>query len=114
DALDVDDPAKAVAQLQELGRQKWPSASEAEQFARAVDDPANAKLAAKAHRRLSATTVYPFPEGCEIRDTLSLKVDALRKYPCEAAPTQIAWRELVKAESGRVGGIPPWPALRAK
>ena len=62
DALDVDDPAKAVAQLQELGRQKWPSASEAEQFARAFDDPANAKLAAKAHRRPTPTTLYPFPK----------------------------------------------------
>ena len=62
DARDVDDPAKAIAQLQELGRQKWPTESEAEQFARAFDDPANAKLAAKAHRRPSATTVYPFPK----------------------------------------------------
>ena len=62
DARDVDDPAKAVAQLQELGRQKWPSASEAEQFARAFDDPANAKLAAKAHRRPTPTTLYPFPK----------------------------------------------------
>ena len=62
DAQDVDDPAKAVAQLQELGRQKWPTASEAQQFANAFDDPANAKLAAKAHRRPAATTVYPFPK----------------------------------------------------
>src|SRR5262249_62098568 len=62
DALDVDDTAKAVAQWQELGRQKWTSASEAEQFARAFDDPANAKLAAKAHRRPTPTTLYPFPK----------------------------------------------------
>ena len=67
DARDVDDPAKAIAQLQELGRQKWPTESEAEQFARAFDDPANAKLAAKAHRRPSATTVYPFPKWCGLR-----------------------------------------------
>ena len=62
DALDVDDPAKAIAQLTELGRQKWPTASEAEAFARAFDDPANAKLAAKAHRRPGPTTRYPFPK----------------------------------------------------
>jgi len=62
DAQDVDDPAKAIAQLQELGRQKWPTASEAEQFTRAFDDPANAKLAAKAHRRPSPTTSFPFPK----------------------------------------------------
>jgi hypothetical protein len=62
DARDVDDPAKAIAQLKELGRQKWPTESEAEQFARAFTDPANAKLAAKAHRRPSATTLYPFPK----------------------------------------------------
>src|SRR5262249_101607 len=62
DAQDMDDPAKAIAQLQELGRQKWPTESEAQQFANAFDDPANAKLAAKAHRRPSATTLYPFPK----------------------------------------------------
>jgi len=62
DARDVDDPAKAIAQLKELGRQKWPTESEVEQFARAFTDPANAKLAAKAHRRPSATTLYPFPK----------------------------------------------------
>ena len=61
DALDVDNPAKAIAQLQEIGRQKWPSASEAAQFENAFTDPANAELAAKAHRRPAATTVYPFP-----------------------------------------------------
>src|SRR5262249_5012965 len=62
DALDVDDPSKAIAQLKELGRQKWPSESEAEQFTRAFTDPANAELAAKAHRRPAATTLYPFPK----------------------------------------------------
>src|SRR5262249_4987220 len=62
DARDVNDPAKAIAQLKELGRQKWPTESEVEQFARAFTDPANAKLAAKAHRRPSATTLYPFPK----------------------------------------------------
>jgi len=62
DALDVDDPSEAIAQLKELGRQKWPTATEAQQFANAFADPANAKLAAKAHRRPSATTVYPFPK----------------------------------------------------
>jgi hypothetical protein len=61
DALDVDNPAKAIAQLQEIGRQKWPSASEAAQFENAFTDPANAELAAKAHRRPAATTTYPFP-----------------------------------------------------
>src|SRR5262249_50826465 len=29
DALDVDDPSEAIRQLTEIGRQKWPSASEA-------------------------------------------------------------------------------------
>ena len=61
DALNVDDPSEAIRQLTELGRQKWPSASEAEAFERAFTDPANAKLAAKAHRRPAPTTVYPFP-----------------------------------------------------
>jgi hypothetical protein len=62
DALDVDDPSEAIAQLKEIGRQKWPSLSEAQAFERAFTDPANAELAAKAHRRPAATTVYPFPK----------------------------------------------------
>jgi len=62
DARDVDDPAKAIAQLTAIGRQKWPTATEAEAFERAFTDPANAELAAKAHRRPKATTVYPFPK----------------------------------------------------
>src|SRR5262249_54049861 len=62
DALDVDDPSEAIRQLTELGRQKWPTASEAEAFERALTDPANAKLAAKAHRRPSPTSVFPFPK----------------------------------------------------
>jgi hypothetical protein len=60
-AHDVGDPSEAIAQLQELGRQKWPTASEAQQFANAFGDPANAKLAAQAHQRPRPTTQYPFP-----------------------------------------------------
>jgi len=61
DAQNVDDPSKAIAQLKELGRQKWPTESEEQQFLNAFTDPANAELAANAHRRPAATTVYPFP-----------------------------------------------------
>lgn len=60
-ALDVDDPSEAIAQLTRIGRQKWPTASEAEAFERAFTDPANAELAKKAYRRPSATSVYPMP-----------------------------------------------------
>jgi hypothetical protein len=51
DEVNVDDPAKAIAQLKELGRRQWPDASEAEQFERAFTDPANAKLAARTYIR---------------------------------------------------------------
>jgi hypothetical protein len=61
DARAVNDPSKAVAQLQELGRSRWPDASEAQQFARAFADPANAELARKAHQRPAPTTSYEFP-----------------------------------------------------
>jgi hypothetical protein len=60
-AQDVDDPTEAIAQLKKLGRDKWPTASEAQQFANAFTDPANAALAQKAHRRPSPTTNYEFP-----------------------------------------------------
>jgi hypothetical protein len=45
----------------QIGASKWPSASAAQQFARAFSDPANRELAAKAHVRPAATTDYPMP-----------------------------------------------------
>jgi hypothetical protein len=57
----LDDPAEAIAQLKEEGRRRWPTASEAQQFANAMSDPALAVLASKAHIRPSPTTSYQFP-----------------------------------------------------
>jgi hypothetical protein len=57
----ADNPAKAVAQLRQIGRDRWPSASEAQQFANAMTDPRNTAIAAKAHRRPSPTTSFAFP-----------------------------------------------------
>jgi len=59
DETDVDDPAKAIAQLKELGRQKWPTASEAEQFLNAVTDAENAELIARALGRRAPTASSP-------------------------------------------------------
>jgi hypothetical protein len=59
--VNPNDPSEAIAQLKQLGARKWPTASEAQQFANAFTDPANATLAAKAHRRPSPTTSYEFP-----------------------------------------------------
>ena len=59
--VNPNDPSEAIAQLKQLGRDKWPTASEAQQFANAFTDPANAALAQKAHRRPSPTTNYEFP-----------------------------------------------------
>jgi len=47
----VDSPEKALAQLKELGRQKWPSLSEAQSFLNAVTDPENAPLVRAALHR---------------------------------------------------------------
>jgi hypothetical protein len=44
-AASQDDPEETIRQLKELGARKWPTASEAQQFARAFSDPANAELA---------------------------------------------------------------------
>jgi hypothetical protein len=57
-ALDVNDPEDAIRQLEDLGRQKWPTENEAKQFANAFTDPANAKLAARAHRRPRAFAIF--------------------------------------------------------
>jgi hypothetical protein len=60
-AQDLNDPSEAIAQLRQIGRDRWPTASEAQQFANAMTDPKNAVLAAKAHRRPSPTTSFEFP-----------------------------------------------------
>ena len=64
DALDVNDASKAYKQLQKMAeeqRRRSPELSDAQAFARVFEDPANVELAAKAHRRPSATTSYEFP-----------------------------------------------------
>ena len=60
-ASNLDDESEAIAQLKELGRRRWPSASEAQAFAYAMTDPKNAALAAKAHRRPGPATSFPHP-----------------------------------------------------
>jgi hypothetical protein len=62
EAVDNTESSEAYQQLKELGAQKWPTASEAQQFANAFSDPKNAALAQKAHRRPAATTVFPMPQ----------------------------------------------------
>jgi hypothetical protein len=63
EAVDDTESSEAYAQLKELGARKWPTASEAQQFANAFTDPANATLAQKAHRRPTPPMggAYPFP-----------------------------------------------------
>jgi hypothetical protein len=62
-AVNDTESSAAYEQLKKLGRDKWPSRSEAQQFALAFTDPANATLAAKAHRRPTAPPggAYPYP-----------------------------------------------------
>jgi hypothetical protein len=63
EAVNNTEQSEAYAQLQELGRDKWPTATEAQQFTNAISDPVNAELARKAHRRPTAPVggAYPFP-----------------------------------------------------
>jgi hypothetical protein len=63
DARDLSDESEAYAQLQELGRQKWPTLSEAQQFVNALGDPVNRVWAEKVHRRPlpPANGAYEFP-----------------------------------------------------
>jgi hypothetical protein len=51
DTRDLSDESEAIAQLKELGARKWPSASEAQQFANAFTDPVNKEIANRAHKR---------------------------------------------------------------
>lgn len=58
-AIEDTEASEAYKQLQEIGRQKWPTASEAQQFARAMTE--HPALANKVHKRPEPTTSYPFP-----------------------------------------------------
>jgi hypothetical protein len=57
----VDNPAEAIEQLKQLGRDRWPSARASDQFERALTDPANAALARRAVPRPQPTTSFPWP-----------------------------------------------------
>jgi hypothetical protein len=61
DTRDLSDESKAIAQLKQLGRDRWPTASESQQFERALIDPVNHKLARRAVPIPQPTTQYPFP-----------------------------------------------------
>jgi hypothetical protein len=54
EGVDNTEQSEAYRQLVELGKQRWPTATEAQQFANAFTDPANRELAAKAHQRPAA------------------------------------------------------------
>ena len=59
----VNDPSEAIAQLKQLGADRWPTESAASQFERALTDPANHMLARLAVPIPRATTSYPFPRA---------------------------------------------------
>jgi hypothetical protein len=61
DAQAVNDPAKAIEQLKQLGADRWPTASAADQFERALTAPEYHKLARIAVPIPRATTSFPFP-----------------------------------------------------
>jgi hypothetical protein len=63
DGHDPADEAEALAELTRLGREKWPSATALEQFERALTDPANRELTARAYSRPTAPAggVYAYP-----------------------------------------------------
>jgi hypothetical protein len=61
DAQAVNDPAKAIEQLKQLGRDRWPTASAADQFERALTALENHKLARVAVPIPRPTTIYQMP-----------------------------------------------------
>jgi hypothetical protein len=61
DAQAVNDPAKAIEQLKQLGRDRWPTASAADQFERALTAQEYHKLARVAVPIPRASTFFPMP-----------------------------------------------------
>jgi hypothetical protein len=61
DTRDLGDESEAIAHLKELGARKWPTASAADQFERALTAPENHKLARRAVPIPKPVTSFPFP-----------------------------------------------------
>jgi hypothetical protein len=61
DTRDLSDTSKAIEQLKALGARRWPTASAADQFERALTAPEHHVLARRAVPIPRATTSYPFP-----------------------------------------------------
>jgi hypothetical protein len=61
DTRDLSDTSKAIEQLKQLGRDRWPTESASAQFERALTAPENHKLARRAVPIPQPTTQYPFP-----------------------------------------------------
>ena len=61
DTRDLSDTSKAIEQLKELGARRWPTASAADQFERALTAPENHVLARRAVPIPRATTSFPYP-----------------------------------------------------
>jgi hypothetical protein len=59
--VNPNDPAEAIEQLKQLGRDRWPTASAADQFERALTSPEYHKLARVAVPIPQPTTSYQFP-----------------------------------------------------
>jgi hypothetical protein len=62
-AMDDTEKSEAYAQLLQIGKDRWPSESEAKAFTMAISDPANAELTNRALRRPTAPLggAYPLP-----------------------------------------------------
>jgi hypothetical protein len=61
DAVSDTESSEAYRQLVEIGKQRWPTATEAQAFSRAMTAPENAELAAKALKRPGPNDWNQFP-----------------------------------------------------
>ena len=61
EAMNNTESSEAYRQLQQIGRDRWPTESEARQFLNAFSEPAERCFGGKAHVRSKPTTSYEFP-----------------------------------------------------
>jgi hypothetical protein len=93
----VDDSDAACAELAKIGKERWPSLTKAQQFARAAET--NPKLLAKAHRRPSVFSAFPFP----VAKAPLTNVDGVTLKPVATTETSIDSPEAALAELKRLG-----------
>jgi len=100
------DSRDAMDELNKIGKERWPSLTPAQRFARAFET--NPELAKRAHRRPGPSTSFPHPVAKALPRT---NVDNITLDPVYTTETNVDSPEAALAQL-RALGRQKWPSLR--